>query len=166
MTAKEYLWQIERWQQKIERIDNECTDKIERLSQKIDKLYNQATGMKAITYNKDRVQVSPQNSLPEIIVLIDEASNEYAKAITTERLKAERDMAKLQQKIERVVSQIEALEDHRFVEVLKQRYLYGKRWEQIAVDMKYAFRHVTRLHGQALAAFAARYKDVLLCPKK
>ena len=161
MTAKEYLWQIERWQQKIERIDNDCTEKIERISQKIDKLYNQATGMKAITYDKDHVQVSPQNSLPEIIVLIDEASKEYTKAITTERLKAERDIAKLQQKIDCIVTQIETLGDHRFVEILKQRYLYGKRWEQIAVDMKYGFRHITRLHGQALAAFTARYKDVL-----
>ena len=166
MTAKEYLWQIERWQQKIERIDNDCIDKIDRLNQRIATLYNQATGMKAITYDKDRVQISPQNSLPEIIVLIDEASREYTRAITMERLKADRDIAKLQQKIDFIVSQIESLDDHRFVEVLKHRYLYGKRWEQIAVDMKYAFRHVTRLHGQALAAFASRYKDVLLCPKK
>ena len=166
MTAKEYLWQIERWQQKIERIDNDCIDKIDRLNQRIATLYNQATGMKAITYDKDRVQISPQNSLPEIIVLIDETSREYTRAITTERLKADRDIAKLQQKIDFIVSQIESLDDHRFVEVLKHRYLYGKRWEQIAVDMKYAFRHVTRLHGQALAAFASRYKDVLLCPKK
>lgn len=166
MTAKEYLWQIERWQRKIEWIDNESVEKIDRLNQRIAMLYNQATGMKAITYDKDRVQISPQNSLPEIIVLIDEASKEYTKAITTERLKAERDIAKLQQKIDHIVSQIEALDDHRFVEVLKQRYLYGKRWEQIAVDMKYAFRHVTRLHGQALAAFSSRYKDVLSCPKK
>ena len=166
MTAKEYLWQIERWQRKIEWIDNESVEKIDRLNQRIAMLYNQATGMKAITYDKDRVQISPQNSLPEIIVLIDEASKEYTKAITTERLKAERDIAQLQQKIDHIVSQIEALDDHRFVEVLKQRYLYGKRWEQIAVDMKYAFRHVTRLHGQALAAFSSRYKDVLSCPKK
>ena len=166
MTAKEYLWQIERWQQKIERIDNDCIDKIDRLNQRIATLYNQATGMKAITYDKDRVQISPQNSLPEIIVLIDEASKEYANAITTARLKADRDIAKLQQNIDSIVSQIESLDDHRFVEVLKHRYLYGKRWEQIAVDMKYAFRHVTRLHGQALNAFARKYKDVLLCPKK
>ena len=166
MTAQEYLWPMERWQRKIEWIDNESVEKIDRLNQRIAMLYNQATGMKAITYDKDRVQISPQNSLPEIIVLIDEASKEYTKAITTERLKAERDIAKLQQKIDHIVSQIEALDDHRFVEVLKQRYLYGKRWEQIAVDMKYAFRHVTRLHGQALAAFSSRYKDVLSCPKK
>ncbi len=166
MTAKEYLWQIERWQQKIERIDNDCIDKIDRLNQRIAMLYNQATGMKAITYDKDRVQISPQNSLPEIIVLIDEASKEYANAITTERLKADREISKLQQNIDSIVSQIESLDDHRFVEVLKHRYLYGKRWEQIAVDMKYAFRHVTRLNGQALDAFARKYKDILLCPKK
>ena len=35
-------------------------------------------------------------------------------------------------------------------EVLTQRYILCKRWEQIAVDMNYGYRWVLRLHGKAL----------------
>lgn len=161
MTAKEYLWQIEKWQKKIEEIDQQCEDNIERLSQRIATLYNQASGLKAITYDKDRVQTSPENSLQEIIVLIDMAKAEYIQAITTEREVADKKIAKLQGKIDFVVKQIEYLGDSRLVEVLKLRYVSGKRWEQIAVDMRYGFRHVLRLHGQALSAFGDKYKDVI-----
>lgn len=34
--------------------------------------------------------------------------------------------------------------------VLEKRYLCGKRWEEIAVDMHYAYRWVLRLHTKAL----------------
>ena len=36
-------------------------------------------------------------------------------------------------------------------EVLENRYIAGKQWEQIAVDMNYDYRWVLRLHGRALA---------------
>ena len=39
-------------------------------------------------------------------------------------------------------------------EVLIRRYLMGKTWEQIAVEMNYTYRHVTRLHGAALQSFS------------
>ena len=39
-------------------------------------------------------------------------------------------------------------------EVLIRRYLMGKAWEQIAVEMNYTYRHVTRLHGTALQSFS------------
>lgn len=161
MTAKEYLWQIEKWQKKIIELDEECEDEIERLGQKIAVLYNQASGMKAITYDKDRVQVSPMSSLEELEILIEDAKKEYRKAISTKRKETDRQISKLQGKIDSIISQIEALGDSRHIDVLKLRYVSGKRWEQIAIDMKYGFRHVLRLHGDALSAFADRYKDVL-----
>ncbi|MCH4239499.1 MAG: DUF1492 domain-containing protein [Oscillospiraceae bacterium] len=40
--------------------------------------------------------------------------------------------------------------------VLKMRYIDGLTFEQIAVNMNYTFRHIIRLHGQAL--------HVLFCP--
>ena len=39
-------------------------------------------------------------------------------------------------------------------EVLIRRYLMGRTWEQIAVEMNYTYRHVTRLHGAALQSFS------------
>ena len=32
-------------------------------------------------------------------------------------------------------------------EILSRRYLIGQSWEKIAVEMKYSYRHVTKLHG-------------------
>ena len=44
--------------------------------------------------------------------------------------------------------------------LLYERYVNGKTWEQVAVDMHYSYRHTTKLHGAALIAL----KDVLECP--
>ena len=38
-------------------------------------------------------------------------------------------------------------------EVLIRRYLMGRTWEQIAVEMDYNYRGVLRLHGRALKNF-------------
>lgn len=36
--------------------------------------------------------------------------------------------------------------------LLYERYINGKTWEQIAVDMHYSYRGVTKMHGRALLA--------------
>ena len=38
-------------------------------------------------------------------------------------------------------------------EMLSRGYLIGQSWEKIAVEMKYSYRHVTKLHGHALNHF-------------
>lgn len=42
------------------------------------------------------------------------------------------------------------LDDVILVELMELRYLTDKRWEEIAVDMSYAYRWVQRLHSRAL----------------
>lgn len=34
--------------------------------------------------------------------------------------------------------------------LLYERYVNGKTWEQVAVDMHYSYRGVTKMHGRAL----------------
>lgn len=46
-----------------------------------------------------------------------------------------------------------------FRSLLEQRYLNGKSFEQIAVEMNYSWRQVHRLHGRALVEVA----EVLKC---
>lgn len=46
---------------------------------------------------------------------------------------------------------IAKVEDERLREVLTLRYIQGKSWEQIAVEMHYNYRWVTKLHGKALS---------------
>ena len=48
---------------------------------------------------------------------------------------------------------IHKMQDGAEKEVLIRRYLMGRTWEQIAVEMDYTYRHVTRLHGAALRRF-------------
>jgi predicted transcriptional regulator len=46
---------------------------------------------------------------------------------------------------------IAKVEDERLREVLTLRYIHGKSWEWIAVEMHYNYRWVTKLHGKALS---------------
>lgn len=49
-----------------------------------------------------------------------------------------------------IISAIGELEDGRLRELLYKRYIEGKRFEQVAVEMRYSWRQTCRLHGDAL----------------
>lgn len=153
MTAKEYLKQIAIWQRKIESIETRSKGRITRLEQRVEELYAQASGLKAITYDKDRVQVSPENALPQLVIEIDETSRELSNAIIEYRLFVQGKIQQYEEKIDAIVDQINSLDDSRYSELLTLRYVKDKRFEEIACIMGYTFRHVTRLHGEALRAF-------------
>lgn len=48
---------------------------------------------------------------------------------------------------------IQKVRDNAQREVLERRYILDQGWESIAVQMNYTYRHVTRLHGEALKSF-------------
>lgn len=47
---------------------------------------------------------------------------------------------------------IDAVDDPDLRQLLLLRYINGWKWERIAVDMNYSWRHTLRLHGAALSA--------------
>ena len=51
--------------------------------------------------------------------------------------------------IEKIFSADEPITKTYYI-LLTERYIDGKTWEQIAVDIGYTIRHVWRLHGEAL----------------
>ena len=51
-----------------------------------------------------------------------------------------------------IITAIEELEDWRYRDILKYRYLNGFTWDQIANTISYSYMQVTRLHGSALKA--------------
>lgn len=57
-------------------------------------------------------------------------------------------------------AKINQLPDWKLRMVLFERYLLGRTWEQIAVDMHYTYQHVCRLHGRALIEMGGILKDV------
>ena len=66
-------------------------------------------------------------------------------------LEAEKEMQMLTYR--EIRQQIGMVPDAIEQEILSRRYLIGQSWEKIAVEMKYSYRHVTKLHGYALNHF-------------
>lgn len=142
MTAKEYLLQLDT-----------LRDEIESTNLALEKIFTEASGIKAITYDKDRVQVSPSNHAENFMVKLAELGDEYAQMQMKYKLECDKRIA-----------MINGLSNPIHVRILRKRYIDGKTFEEIAVALHYTYRHVTRLHGSALQEFSAKYKDVLLCP--
>ena len=67
------------------------------------------------------------------------------------QLEQEQAMAVRQYK--EIHDRIYQMQDGAEKEVLIRRYLMGRTWEQIAVEMDYNYRWVLRLHGRALKNF-------------
>lgn len=58
-----------------------------------------------------------------------------------------------------IISQIENIEKIEFYNVLCRRYIQYKTFEEIAVEMDYSYRQITRIHGNALQAFERKYGE-------
>ena len=65
----------------------------------------------------------------------------------------EHEQAMAVQQYEEIHDRIHKMQDGAEKEILIRRYLMGKTWEQIAVEMDYNYRWVLRLHGRALRSF-------------
>lgn len=123
-TAKQYL-------NRVRRIDKEISALL-RLVQ------TTRESLESITqnYNTDGAQVTKDphkfDRLIELEALVDSKVDEQIE------LKAE------------ILRTIMQLDDRRQRLVLMEYYIEMKTWEQVAVDLNYAFRHVIRLHGMAL----------------
>lgn len=141
MTAKEYLTDIRR--QRLH-----CLSLAERLEE----IENQVLGLKAITYDKDRVQVSPSNKMEELYVKLDSISEKFA-----------RSMIKYQTAVQKAERQIGDMPKETHREILTLRYLrdddYGRQFtfEQIACIMHKSYEWVCHLHGYALKEFERMY---------
>lgn len=53
-----------------------------------------------------------------------------------------------------ILQAVSAVKDSRYRTLLIDRYIRFMLWEQVAAEMNYGFRHVLKLHAEALEAFA------------
>ena len=60
-------------------------------------------------------------------------------------------------KRDKIVSQIDSMEDENVYNVLFSRYIEKKTFEVIATEMNYSWRQTIRLHGIALKKFEQKY---------
>lgn len=138
MTAKEYLLEIH----KSRRI-------LHTLEQRSEELRTQAEGLKAIVYDKEKVQVSPSNTMEEVIIKLVEVEEEYGRQIV-----------RYHTEMQRRIDQIAAMRPD-YAEILRLRYIEGNgrplRLEEIALRMHLSWPRVKHLHGEALEAFRRKW---------
>lgn len=137
MTTKEYLGQISRLNRMI---NNKLTE--------IAQLKDMAVSISA-PQSGERVQTTPN---------FDKIGTKYAKIDEMER-KIDGMVDELVDKKEKIIQQIESMEDENTYNILFARYIEKKTFEVIATEMKYSWRQVVRLHGTALKQFEKKYGE-------
>lgn len=137
MTTKEYLGQIRRLNRMI---NNKLTE--------IAQLKDMAVSISA-TQSGERVQTTPN---------FDKIGTKYAKIDEMER-KIDGMVDELVDKKEKIIQQIDSMEDENTYNILFARYIEKKTFEVIATEMKYSWRQVVRLHGTALKQFEKKYGE-------
>ena len=137
MTTKEYLGQISRLNRMI---NNKLTE--------ISQLKDMAASISA-PQSGERVQTTPN---------FDKIGTRYAKIDEMER-KIDGMVDELVDKKEKIIQQIDSMEDENTYNILFARYIEKKTFEVIATEMKYSWRQVVRLHGTALKQFEKKYGE-------
>lgn len=137
MTTKEYLGQISRLNRMI---NNKLTE--------IAQLKDMAVSISA-SQSGERVQTTPN---------FDKIGTKYAKIDEMER-KIDGMVDEFVDKKEKIIQQIDSMEDENTYNILFARYIEKKTFEVIATEMKYSWRQVVRLHGTALKQFEKKYGE-------
>ena len=141
MTAKEYLQQIYVCNRRMKRIQET------REQLRID-MYSIGSPMGNMS--SDRVQTSTSgDKFGRMIARVD---------------KLERDLVKEHGRMlalkDKIIRQIEAMDNEQQRSVLYNRYVLLQSWETIAEDMNYTTRRIYQIHGEALLEFRKKYFSV------
>lgn len=132
MTAKQYLRQIRTLNRRIDSL----------LAQK-DRIKQMAEGASGVCYDTVKVQTSlnphrQEHAVYRLIELEERITDEIDRYIDM-REEAERRILRIQSQTEQAV--------------LRNYYLTGLTWEQVAELMSYDLRYLFKLHGRALISF-------------
>ena len=128
MTAKEYLSQAYRLDQRI----NSKIEQIASLNELATKCTASLSGM---PHNPNHGGSTMADAVGKLIDLENEISTDMDRLV---ELKAE---------IIETIKGVDCVE-HRLI--LEKRYISGKSWPEIAVDLGYKMRHLYKLHDDAL----------------
>lgn len=131
MTTKTYLGQIERFEKMIQN----------KLSE-INQLKSIACNVTVPTSN-ERVQTS--------------SDKDKVGTIVSRIADLEKEVDSMIEKRGTIVSQIDSIEDTDIYDVLAKRYILKKDLKVIAVERGVSFRHMGRVHFDALKVFERKY---------
>ena len=140
MTPKEYLMQYRALDRRIQGLTDERM-RWEALARSCTPSYGGSGG-----------GTPSANKIPHAVEKITELEAEIDAEVDK--------LVELRREIERTIASVPSDVQR---QVLEQRYLNQKKWEQIAVDMRIDLRWIYRLHGRALKnlTIESHYRPVL-----
>ena len=92
-----------------------------------------------IDYSADRVQSTPQNKMENAMIKLSERMAYL-----------DRRILELSIEIDDRLSSIESLKNGTYRDILFKHYVEYKSFEQISVEMGYAYNYTCNIHGEAL----------------
>ena len=112
---------------------------LKQIQFKLKELEERKTSIKSMIISDMNVQTSHNNnSIEDLLIKIEECIEEYNKK--------EIKLYNKQLEIENCINSLEPTERI----IARSRYIEGKTFEQIAVDLNYSWRHTLRIHGKIL----------------
>ena len=112
---------------------------LKQIQFKLKELEERKTSIKSMIVSDMNVQTSHNNnSIEDLLIKIEECIEEYNKK--------EIKLYNKQLEIENCINSLEPTERI----IARSRYIEGKTFEQIAVDLNYSWRHTIRIHGKIL----------------
>lgn len=136
LTAKKYLQQIKTLDIKIKQRENQYKE-----------LKEAASSPGSMQYNKEIVQTSKAHDRLEKLVI------QY---IGLEQ-EVEQEKFRLQALKQKIIDEIQSLDNDKFIDLLYKRYVEYKSYERIAVEMNYGIDNVYIVHRKALKAFGQKF---------
>ncbi len=135
MNAKQYLESIKRDRERIKYLKSRC--------ETLELDY----GLKAVDYSQTRVQSSFDNPLER---------RAWELLERTEKIKGE--IISLTLEVDRKLSEIGALENGLYMQMLFMQYSENKSLKEVAEIMGYDYKYICKLNGDALRAFGAMHE--------
>lgn len=129
MTAKEYL-------KRAYRIDQRIRSKQEQISSLNDLAISCTASMTGLPRNPNQGSSRMADAVGKIVDLQNAIAEDMNQLV---ELKAE------------IVGTIKAVDSIDYQLILEKRYITGKAWPEIAVDLGLKMRHLYKLHDEALA---------------
>lgn len=140
MTTKEYL-------QQIGKLNKMINNKMIELTQMKEMAYS----IKAMNTDEHVMSSSDPDRIGCAYVKIEEMEQ-----------KIDRMIDDYVDEKEKIIKQIEGIEDENLYDVLFLKYIAKKRFEDIAVEIDKSWRQTIRLHGAALKRFEEKYGNEYL----
>lgn len=148
MNAKEYLNQYQKIKAELDIIESSICD-IQDEMQRIGDISLKSAWPDGQPHGTITTDPTGEKAV-QIVTKYEEQYKELSKQLRQYEFELIIRSSKMWSKRMEILDTLSNIGDSTLYKILTYRYIDGKRFELIAVEIGYTFRHVIRLHGQAL----------------